>query len=275
MRKNLIKRDWRTLLWFAPFWQPLTDFMSKATDWPVVGKYIGFILNEKHYDVTFIPINEELEQAGSTVIPKQVASEMIRRSSHRAILPVCLCRVGCRCQDYPMEIGCIFLGESSKEIDPSIGRAVSVEEALEHMDRSIAAGLIPQIGRVDPDPLMLGVKIKDWNRFLTLCFCCTCCCIAMRNMPRWSQDIKDRMHRLEGLEISVTEECDGCGKCAKVCFADAIVVEDKMARISDACKGCGICAASCPRNAIKISVSDGNRMLEEAFHRIESYADVT
>jgi ferredoxin len=200
---------------------------------------------------------------------------MIRRSCHRVILPVCLCRWGCRCKDYPMEIGCIFLGESSKEIDPSIGRAVSVDEALEHMDRAIEFGLIPQIGRVDPDPLMLGVKAKDWNHFLTLCFCCTCCCIAMRNMPRWSQEIKDRMHRLEGLSIEVTEECDGCGKCASSCFTGAIIVEERMARINEACKGCGICAASCPRGAIKISVGDGNRMLEEAFRRIESYADIT
>jgi UDP-glucose 4-epimerase len=77
------------------------------------------------------------------------------------------------------------------------------------------------------------------------------------------------------LDIEVTEECDGCGKCVKTCFTGAIVLEDKMARITDACKGCGMCAASCHRVAIKISVSDGNRMLEEAFRRIENCADIT
>jgi UDP-glucose 4-epimerase len=272
---NFPKRNSRTFLWVSAIWQPVTDFWAKATDWPVVGKYIGWPLNDKHYDVTFIPINQELEQGGSTVIPKQVVSEMIRRSSHRVIFPRCMCRVGCWCQDYPMEIGCIFMGEATKDIDPSLGTAVSVEEALAHVDRAMEAGLIPQIGRVDPDPFMCGVKMKDWDRFLTLCFCCPCCCIAMRNMPRWASVIKDRMHRLEGLSIEVIEGCDGCGKCAKNCFADAIVVEDKRARITDACKGCGICAGACPRGAIEISISDGNRMLEEAFRRIESYADIT
>ena len=275
MRKNVIKRDWRTLLWAACIWQPVTDFWTKTTAWPVVGKLTGWIVNKEHYDVTFVPINEELEDNGSTVLPKQVVEEMIRRSCHRVILPICLCRVGCRCQDYPMEIGCIFMGEGAKQIDPSIGRAVSVEEALEHMERAIAVGLIPQIGRVDPDPLMLGVRMKDWERFLTLCFCCTCCCIAMRNQLSWDSDIRRRMHRLEGLSIEISDECDGCGKCAKQCFAQAIVIEDKKARIGDDCKGCGLCVDVCPRDAIGISVTDGDRLLTDALSRIQGYADVT
>ncbi len=275
MRRNLIKRNWRTLLWAAYIWQPVTDFWTKTTAWPVLGKLTGWIVNRDHFDVTFVPINEELEDNGSTVLPKQIVEEMIRRSCHRIILPICLCRVGCRCRDYPMEIGCIFMGEATKKTDPSIGRPVSVEEALEHMERSIAAGLIPQIGRVDPDPFMLGVRMKDWKRFLTLCFCCPCCCIAMRNQLSWDPDIRRRMHRLEGLSIEISDECDGCGKCAKECFAAAIVVEDKKARIGPDCKGCGLCVDVCPRDAISISVTDGDLMLEDAFRRIESYADIT
>ena len=275
MRKNVIKRNWRTLLAAAYIWQPVTDFWAKTTAWPVVGKLTGWIVNRDHYDVTFIPINQELEDNGSTVLPKQVVEDMIRRSCHRVILPICLCRVGCRCQDYPMEIGCIFLGEGAKQIDPSIGRAVSVEEALEHMERAIAEGLIPQIGRVDPDPLMLGVRMRDWERFLTLCFCCTCCCIAMRNQLSWDQDMRGRMHRLEGLSIEISDECDGCGKCAKQCFAQAIVIEDKLARITEDCKGCGLCVDVCPREAISISVTDGYRLLTDALSRIQNYADVT
>ena len=154
-----------------------------------------------------------------------------------------------------------------------MGKSVSVEEAIDHVDRGIAAGLIPQIGRVDPDPLMLGVK--DRYHFLTLCFCCTCCCIAMRNMPRWSPKVKERMHALEGLRIEVTDECDGCGRCVDSCFAEAIDIDEELARIGGACKGCGICASTCPRDAISISVSDGDGMLAEAFRRIESYSDVT
>ena len=268
-----MKRDWKLLLLVARVWQPVTDYWSRTTDWPLVGRLAGYVLNDKHYDVTFIPINQEIDDAGTTVLPKQVVYDIVERAANRVILPICLCRVGCRCEDYPMEIGCIFLGEASRQIHPSIGKSVSVEEAKAHLDRGMAAGLIPQVGRVDPDPLMLG--IKDRYHFLTLCLCCTCCCIAMRNMPRWSPRVKERMHALEGLNIEVTDECNGCQKCVKACFADAIVMENERAIITEDCKGCGICASTCPQDAIDITVSDADRMLREAFRRIESYSDIT
>jgi UDP-glucose 4-epimerase len=263
---------WEFLLKAFPFWRPVTDFWRKTTDWPVLGKYARWLHNEKHYDVTFIPINKELEEDASTVVPKQVVSEIIKKSCHRVIMKVCLCRVACGCEDHHMEWGCLFLGEATKDTDPSMARHASVEEALEHMDRCIESGLIPQIGRVDVDPLMLGVG--NWDHFLTLCFCCPCCCVAMRDWQRWSPVVKDRMHGLEGLRIEVTDECNGCGKCVKKCFTEAIVVEDKLARITDDCKGCGICAEVCPKDAIEISVSDGDKLLHEAFKRIESYVDI-
>jgi len=255
-------------------WRPLTDFWRKTTQWPVLGKYSRWILNKEHYDVTFIPINKELEDEGSTVIPKQVVSEIISKSCHRVILKVCLCRVGCGCNHYPIELGCIFMGEAAKEIDPSVGKHVSVEEALEHMDKCIESGLIPQVGRVDPDPFMLGIDMKHWGKFLTLCFCCTCCCIAMRSWKVWSPRVRERMHSLEGLSIKVTEDCNGCGKCTESCFTSSIVVKDERAEIDSNCKGCGICAEVCPGDAIEISVSDGNKLLNGAMKRIDSYVDI-
>ena len=265
-------RQWRRLLWLIPIWQPVTDYLSKVTNWPVLGKYFGFgyFLNEDHYDVTFLPINEDIRQGESTVLPRQVAEEVIRQAAHRVILPMCLCRAACGCEEYPMEVGCIFIGEGAKNIDSSVGRAVSPEEAIAHMDWAIDNGLIPQIGKVDPDPIMLGVK--DRKHFLTLCFCCTCCCIAMRNMPRWSPAVKDRMHKLDGLRIEVNDGCNGCGLCVDACFASAIEIRGDKAVIGDGCKGCGLCAEACKRKAIELIVPDGNAMLEEALRHIKSYS---
>lgn len=270
----LTKTRWRTFLVALPFWQPLTDFWAKTTSWPVIGKWVSYLINDEHYNVSFIPVNESIETDDSTVLPRAIVDEMIRIAACRVILPVCLCRIGCRCHDYPMEIGCIFLGESAKQIDPSIGKQVSAEEALAHVDKSVKEGLIPQIGRVDPDPFMLGIKPYDRDRFLTLCFCCSCCCIAMRNMPRWSKDMKNRMKRLEGLSVIVSEDCNSCGKCVKECFASAIELHGGKAIINDECKGCGICVNVCPVNAISLNIDNGNELVDAALRRIRSFADV-
>ena len=73
---------------------------------------------------------------------------------------------------------------------------------------------------------MLGIKPDDRDHFLTLCFCCPCCCVAMRNMPRWAPEVKARMHTLDGLRIEVNDACNGCGRCVDACFAGAIAIRD-------------------------------------------------
>ncbi len=92
MRKRLIPRNWKTFLKVAAVWQPVTDFWTRTTAWPVLGKLTGWIVNRDHYEVTLVPVNRELEES-STVVPWQLVAEMIRRSSHRVIIPLCMCRL--------------------------------------------------------------------------------------------------------------------------------------------------------------------------------------
>jgi NADH-quinone oxidoreductase subunit F len=49
------------------------------------------------------------------------------------------------------------------------------------------------------------------------------------------------------------EECKGCGKCARICPANAISGKIKEPYIidSESCVRCGACLASCPFHAIK------------------------
>lgn len=264
------------MLFFAHLWQPVTDVWSRMTALPVLGAAMRFLHNPKHYDVTFIPINEELNTSESTVVPKQIVEEMITRASHIIRLPTCLCRLGCRCDHFPLDIGCLFLGESTRDADPSLGIPVSKVQALEHMQRAIDAGLILQIGKVDADPFFLQIKSHKWDRFMTLCFCCPCCCVAMRNAKRFSPKITALMHKLEGLKIEVTDECNGCSSCVKSCFTGAISMHEKKARIDhSACKGCGICAERCPRDAITIEVVDPNMMTQAAITRLEKCAHIS
>ena len=47
--------------------------------------------------------------------------------------------------------------------------------------------------------------------------------------------------------------CIGCLKCAKVCDANAIQVNDNLAHVDySKCTGCGKCAEACPRKVIKM-----------------------
>ena len=47
--------------------------------------------------------------------------------------------------------------------------------------------------------------------------------------------------------------CYGCGDCAKVCVANAIFVENGVAKVDTSlCLGCGLCAKKCPQKIISM-----------------------
>ena len=52
----------------------------------------------------------------------------------------------------------------------------------------------------------------------------------------------------------ILEKCTGCGLCIKGCPFNAIVVEEKKARILDNCTLCGACVSSCKFEAIDLVI---------------------
>jgi electron transfer flavoprotein alpha subunit/NAD-dependent dihydropyrimidine dehydrogenase PreA subunit len=52
----------------------------------------------------------------------------------------------------------------------------------------------------------------------------------------------------------VEENCTGCGLCAKACPYGAMVVEDKLARVTDRCTECGACLAACKFEALESDI---------------------
>ena len=58
--------------------------------------------------------------------------------------------------------------------------------------------------------------------------------------------------------------CIGCGICAKNCLADAITVENNIARIDPKkCVNCGMCAEKCPQKVIKFAPIPEEESLDE------------
>lgn len=166
----------------------------------------------------------------------------------------CICRSASHCEDYPIEIGCLFIGEAANGINPRLGRPVTREEAHAHINRAQKAGLVHLVGRNKLDTLWLGVG--PGHKLLTVCNCCPCCCL-WRMLPDLHSRIGQSVMRMPGLSLSVSDKCTGCGRCVDACFASAIVITDGHAVITDQCRGCGRCVEVCPHGAISLRIDVG------------------
>ena len=201
--------------------------------------------------MTQIPINQNIEGAEQSVaLPFSILEQFVREASVRVIMHECICRDNNHCKDYPIQTGCVFLGEAARGINPKLGKQAGVEETLGHIKDAMGAGLVPFTGRNKLDTLWLG--IGPGERLLTICLCCPCCCLYSV-YPHLPAHMRKSVVRLEGLEVKVTSDCVGCGRCETVCLSQAIHVEGLQAVIQDEkCNGCGRCASECPNEAIQL-----------------------
>ena len=270
-------------LWFVQFLKqvfPSRFLFARATRVPVVGSIFDRWLFEGD-DVIILPhdravqtirVDQPLDPADEIVLPSQVVEHFIEQANVHWIMNACICRDANQCEDYPIELGCLFLGEAALGINPRLGRRVTKEEALAHVRRCREAGLVHLIGRNKLDTVWLGIGPGD--RLLTICNCCPCCCL-WRVLPDVAPRISAKVTRMDGVLVTVGDRCVGCGTCTQgVCFVDAIHLVDGRAVISDACRGCGRCVDVCPEQAIEITV-DGGQFVEAAIGRISPLVDVS
>ncbi len=238
-----------------PFWQiqlitafwPLRNLLAQMVKWPLLGRYLQATFRGDQ--ASFIPIGLNLEAPQSIPLPSAVVEKIILHSSYHFISKRCLCRSLSLCSNFPSDLGCLFLGQGAREIDPSLGQEASPEEALAHHRRAVAKGLVPMVGRLKWDALWLGVQKGE--KLLTICHCCHCCCYfrLYRHLPHAA---KKGLQKLPGLKVHVKSNCTGCGICAAKCFIGAITISNGKAKIGPECRGCGRCATFCPPKAIEI-----------------------
>jgi UDP-glucose 4-epimerase len=246
------------------------DTMFKLINIPVLGSLLKRVMDAKGTVFTYIPVYEGVELTGGTALPISIAEHFINEASHHVILDYCPCRKANGCKEYDINLGCTFVGEGAREISPEVGKHVNKEEALEHLHKAVEAGLVPVVGKVKIDAVFLGVK--EHNRLMTICHCCPCCCLSggVHYAPR---DVRDILVRLEGVEVEVTGDCNGCGSCVEACIFKQMKVIDDVAVVGEECKGCGRCAMICPNNAVSITV-DNPEYINQCIDRISAYVDV-
>ena len=219
-----------------------------------------------------ISVNKKIESEGSEFLPTEIIKEVIKRCDDIVIMNSCLCRTSNNCQDYPQDIGCIFLGPTSKRIPEHIGKKASVEEALEQVDRADEAGLSHIIGRNKIDTVWMNVR--PGKGLLTICHCCPCCCL-WKVYPNLDDDITDKLERRDGVTVSLSEEnCRMCKKCLdEVCMFNAIGLKDNKITIDhDTCRGCGLCANTCKFGAINIDYTE--EAVDNIVNRLEDLIEI-
>jgi len=255
---------------------PTRHQLAKLTRLPALGALVDRLLFHGD-DIVYlprdhvIPVGRSIEQPGEMVLPGQVVDHFIERANYHWIMNDCLCRDASHCADYPIDLGCLFLGEAVLGINPKLGQRVSKDEALEHVRRCREAGLVHLVGRNKLDTVWLGVGPGE--KLLTICNCCPCCCL-WKMLPQIDPSIGDKVSKVPGVTVQVTEACLGCGTCTQdVCFVDTIVLEGQRAVIGDGCRGCGRCVEVCPNRAIELSVRDA-RFVDVTIERLSTKVDV-
>jgi len=226
---------------------------------------------------TYIPINQSLVVSEGEILPIKVFKHFFDKASNIFLLNKCPCREFRDCQDHDHTIGCMHLGDDSLKIlaAPERGRIIGREEALAILQRATDDGLIPILGRSKGEARGMGVG--DTGHFMSMCFCCTCCCINALLMTHGSVSnwVNTIYRRMEGITVTVDEDlCVECGDCMDVCAFNGMRVAGGTARINeDRCLGCGRCENACPHGAISITIDDSSRV-DELIKTLESYVDV-
>jgi ferredoxin len=242
----------------------LADILDR---WLFEGDDLIYLPNDR-----VIPIDQPIDLPDEVVLPSHVVEHFIREANTHWIMDACICRDASGCEEYPIELGCLFLGEAAAGINPKLGHPVTKEEALAHVQRCREAGLVHLVGRNKLDTIWLGVGPGD--RLLTICNCCPCCCL-WRVLPHLASQIGAKITGMPGVTVVVSDRCVGCGTCVQgICFANAIQLMEDRAVITDACRGCGRCVEVCPQGAIEISFK-GHQFVERSVARIASLVDVS
>jgi ferredoxin len=252
---------------------------AELTKWPVIGRVMERALFNGHRNgdaLFYLPkdrvvIDEMIDDQENMVVPSDVVVHFIKEAKHVFLMNSCICREAADCQDHDHHIGCIFLGEAVLEINPKLGRLVDVDTALAHVERARQAGLVHLIGRDKIDAVWMGVK--PYTQLMTVCNCCSCCCL-FKFLPNLAPKLQQKIERMPGVRVEVSEKCVGCGKCNEgVCFINAIHVVDGRAIIDETCRGCGNCVEVCPEGAIRL-VIEREDYVEHAIARLTEAVDV-
>jgi Pyruvate/2-oxoacid:ferredoxin oxidoreductase delta subunit len=218
---------------------------------PVVGGIFGMLASRRRLKVVTVPVEAKFNRSPA-VLHIDAAKQLVEASSFIVRTETCMCRESKHCEDYPIDLGCLFLGEGARKMSLH-GRihTVTKDEALDHIERARRAGLITNVIWSSPELIALGA---DPSHTVELCSCCPCCCLAFKTRNA-SVAFLDGIAGFAVSRVTNVDDCTRCSNCVAVCPFKAIRLDDIVeGPVIDErrCKGCGRCEVVCRPGTIKI-----------------------
>lgn len=226
---------------------------------------------ETHTSTIIMPLNVDADEpkvmgmdidvtdkGEKVVLPIDLVKESLKHIGYISGMKTCLCREANDCEDYPVDVACLFMGEPAKTVvENGLAEPLTYEEACARVDRAAELGLVAQAVWIEVEQMLWGVRNDHMDQFLEICFCCPCCCIAMRLARNATPKERHRFQPAGWTAVADRTKCTGCGLCTKAehgCPVEAISIgEDGKVQIDqEICVGCGICKTRCPSDVIKI-----------------------
>ena len=227
-----------------------------------------------HVDPSVHSINISIDLEDKMITPPvEIVKDAIRKSGYRAIMNYCICRTISKCKDYPVDLGCMFLGSAAKTcVKNGVAREATVEECLDHIDRATASGLSGGTYFVEFEQYAWGFPDADIPDYIAFCFCCPCCCHAIKFENLAGGELKHIMHQSIGWRCEwVPEKCTNCGACGEACPRHYISIKGGRHDIYDACAGCGQCVLKCPSGALHVvQCGETKKQLVDYFDKLHA-----
>ena len=267
-----------------PFVLKLYHFFIRFSSWMKQGGWKAKLYKnmimlapdmERHTGTVVMPLNVDLtDQGEKVVVPLDLIKESLKKVDYIVGMDGCLCRQANGCEDFPHDLGCIFMGDAARAVvKHGLGREFTYEEACARVDEAARVGLMGQAVWIEVEQALWGVRNDLMDHFLEICFCCPCCCIAMRLARNGTENERYRFHPSGWTAVPDRTKCISCGKCVQGhngCPVEAISFgpDGKVQINQESCVGCGVCKERCPVDAIKIKQTMPMRAdLQEYFRK--------
>lgn len=199
---------------------------------------LGEIADSLESAVT-IPVNSEIEVEHRVFDLSEMRQILL--DADKIALQDCGCKTEYGNCDAPRDV-CLSVNKVADELSESPkydSKFISVEEALEALERSHEAGLVH-----------MSYTMKGDDKPGLICSCCPCCCHTLGSLVRNGVHTQILTSKYVAAD---NDKCTNCGECVNRCTFEAReLVDGVLVYDNTKCYGCGLCVSKCPVEAISL-----------------------